>query len=205
MKASQRAADVSGLMLTYLGQTTARKESIDLVEICRRSLPLLRASLPETIRLETDFPSPGPIIKGNANQLQQLLANLVTNAGESISDNRGSIHLNIKTVFAEGIPGSHRFPIEWQPEDNVFACLEVRDSGCGIAEKDIEKIFDPFFTSKFTGRGLGLPVALGIVKGHRGVIAVESEPARGSVFRVFLPVLSEAFARPLEKAVTTGD
>jgi PAS domain S-box-containing protein len=186
-KAAQKAAEVSGLMLTYLGQTTAKKEPMDMGEVCRQSLPLLRATLPETILLETDFPSSARTINGNANQIQQLLTNIVTNAGESIVDSRGSIHLNIKTVSAENIPRLHRYPMDWQPQDIAYACLEVADSGCGIAEKDIEKLFDPFFTSKFTGRGLGLPVVLGIVRTHRGVITVESQPGRGSIFRVFFP------------------
>jgi len=71
----------------------------------------------------------------------------------------------------------------------------VGDSGCGMTARDIEKIFDPFFTSKFTGRGLGLSVVLGIVREHGGGITVESEPGRGSVFRVFLPVTAAAVPR----------
>ena len=66
----------------------------------------------------------------------------------------------------------------------------MADTGCGIADKDIEKLFDPFFTTKFTGRGLGLPVVLGIVRRAGGGITVESKPGQGSVFRVFLPVIS---------------
>ena len=69
---------------------------------------------------------------------------------------------------------------------------EVADSGCGIAAEDLERIFDPFFTSKFTGRGLGLAVVLGIARGYGGGITVESEPGQGSVFRVFLPVSASA-------------
>ena len=65
------------------------------------------------------------------------------------------------------------------------------DAGSGIADKDIEKLFDPFFSSKFTGRGLGLSVVLGIVRAHGGAVTVESEPGRGSTFRVFLPVSAE--------------
>jgi CheY-like chemotaxis protein len=107
----------------------------------------------------------------------------------------------MRSILASEIPPALRFPIDWQPLDAAYACLEVRDPGCGIAEKDIEKIFDPFFTSKFTGRGLGLAVVLGILRAHRGAISLESKPGRGSIFRVFLPMSAEEMARPPEKAV----
>jgi len=84
-----------------------------------------------------------------------------------------------------------RFPVDWQPVDAAYACLEVTDAGCGIAEKDIEKIFDPFFSTKFIGRGLGLSVVLGIVRAHHGAVTVESRPDNGSIFRVFFPVSTE--------------
>ncbi len=200
MKASHRAAEVSGLMLTYLGQTAGKREPLDLSEACRRSLPILRAAMPKDVALETDLPSLGPAISANANQIQQVLTNLVTNAWEAVGDGRGAIPLRIKTVSAADIPTANRFPIDWQPQDHAYACLEVVDVGCGIADHDIEKLFDPFFSSKFTGRGLGLPVVLGIVRAHGGAVMVESEPGRGSVFRVFFPVSAEAVPRQPDKA-----
>ena len=110
------------------------------------------------------------------------------------------IGLTVKTVSHADIPASKRFPIDWQPQEIAYACLEVTDTGCGIADKDIEKIFDPFFSTKFTGRGLGLPVVLGIVKAHSGAVTVESKPGRGSIFRVFLPVSAEEIPRQPDKA-----
>jgi PAS domain S-box-containing protein len=195
MNAARKASEVSGLMLTYLGQTAAKKEPMDICKICRRNLPLFRATLPETIRLETNIPFPGPTIDGNGNQIQQILTNLITNASESC-DGQGEVQLTVKTVSAENIPENNRCPMNWQPADTAYACLEVRDSGCGIAEKDIAKIFDPFFTTKFTGRGLGLAVVVGILRSHRGAITVESEPGRGSIFRVFLPVSADEAVLP---------
>jgi len=75
--------------------------------------------------------------------------------------------------------------------DPVYACLEIVDDGCGITEKDFENIFDPFFSSKFAGRGLGLAVILGIVRTHDGAVTVESKLCEGSKFQVFLPVSTE--------------
>jgi len=192
MQAARRAAEVSGLMLTYLGQTRTRADAIDLAEVCHRSMPTLRAAMPNDVLLEPDFPLQGPIIKAGAHQIQQVLTNLCTNAWEAIGSSRGTIRLTVKAVSAGDIPAVQRFPLDWQPHENGYACLEVADSGCGIAGKDVEKLFDPFFSSKFTGRGLGLPVVLGVVKAYRGAVAVESKPGKGSVFRVYFPVASDA-------------
>ena len=138
------------------------------------------------------MPCSGPNISANANQIQQVLTNLVTNAWEAIGENQGALDLTVKTVSATEIPTAHRFPIGWQPQDLNYACMEVTDTGCGIADEDLDKLFDPFFSNKFTGRGLGLPVVLGIVKAHGGVIMVESKTGRGSIFRVFLPMAAAA-------------
>jgi len=205
MKASNRAAEVSGLMLTYLGQSFDKLEPLDLSDACRRGLPMLRAAMPRNVVLETDLPSPGPVISANENEIQQVLTNLITNACEAVGEGRGAIHLNIKTVSPSEIPASHRFPIGWQPQDHAYACMEAADAGCGIEDKDIEKLFDPFFTSKFTGRGLGLPVVLGIVKAHGGAVTVESEPNRGSTFRVFLPISGEEVPRQPDKVGNNGN
>jgi CheY-like chemotaxis protein len=153
---------------------------------------MLRAAMPQCVVLETDLPTPGPAIRANADQMQQVLTNLVTNAWEACVGGKGAIHLTVMTVAAFDIPAVNRFPIDYQIHDSAYACLEVEDTGCGIESKDIEKLFDPFFSTKFTGRGLGLPVVLGIVRAHGGVVTVESLPGRGSVFRVFLPISAEA-------------
>jgi signal transduction histidine kinase len=189
MNSALKAAEVSTQMLTYLGQTQGKHEPLDLSEVCRSSLPMLRATMPKSVILETELPSPGPIASANANHIQQILTNLVTNAWEG--DGRGAIRLTIKAVSAADIPAANRFPVEFRPQQNGYVCLEVADVGCGIMPKDIEKLFEPFFSSKFTGRGLGLPVVLGIVRAHSGVVTVESEPGQGSVFRVFLPLSPE--------------
>jgi PAS domain S-box-containing protein len=201
MKAAGKAAEMSGLMLTYLGQASHTREPIDLSEACRRSLPILRVVMPGKVVMETDLPSPGPVINANANQIQQILTNLITNAWEAVAEDSGSIYLRVKTVSLTEIPTMHRNPIDWQSHDNAYACLEVTDTGCGIADKDTEKLFDPFFSSKFTGRGMGLAIVMGIVRAHGGVVTVESEPGIGSNFRVFFPVSGEEVLRQPDKAL----
>jgi len=201
MEASRKAAEVSSLMLTYLGQTPGKHEPLDLSDICHLGMSMLRAVIPNKVIVETELPSPGPTIRANANQMHQVLTNLITNVWESIGDNGGTIRLIIKTVSSADITASHCFPIDYQPQSIPYACMEVTDTGCGISDKDIEKIFDPFFTTKFTGRGMGLPVVLGIVRAHNGAVSVESKPGRGSVFRIFLPVSTEEIPLQQEKIV----
>ena len=189
LHAGRRATELGALMLTYLGQTAEEPEPVDLSVLCRQCLPALRAALPGGLVLEDELPGRGPVILGAATQLKQVLTNLVTNAREACGEKRGVIRVAVRTVVAAAIPAGRRFPLDWQPGNgDAYACLEVKDNGCGIAEADLEEIFDPFFSTKFTGRGLGLAVVLGVVRAFGGVATVESQPGRGSIFRVFLPL-----------------
>lgn len=192
LQAAHIAAEVSGLMLTYLGQTKGTQTALDLAEACRQSLPLLQATSTHTLPCKVNLPCPGPIIRANLNQIQQVLTNLITNAREATEQNQGDIELTVRTVSPADIPGTCRYPLDWQPAATNYGCFEVRDTGCGIAEIDIDKLFDPFFTSKSNRRGLGLSVVLGIVKAHGGAVTVTSEVGRGSTIRVFLPLSTEA-------------
>ena len=205
MQAAGKAVEMSGLMLTYLGQSVDKRESLLLSVACIRSLTMLRAALPRNVAMETDLPTPGPVISANTNQIQQALSNLVTNAWEAIGEVQGSIHISVKTVSPAAIPTAHRFHIGWQPKNHDYACLEIRDTGVGIADKDIEKIFDPFFSTKFTGRGMGLAVVVGIVRSHGGAITVEAKPRHGSTFRVFFPMDWEEVHLPSNKDVNEGE
>ena len=192
-EATRRAAGVSGMLLTYLGQSSGNHAPLDLAAACTRGLQLLGAGLPAHVAVQTDLPQPGPAINGNANELQLLLANLVTNAWEAVGDLQSTVQVSITSVDPSEVAVSHRFPMGWAPRDQAYACLEVTDTGCGIEHDEIEKIFDPFFSNKFTGRGLGLPVVLGILDAHSGGLTVESRTGRdsGSTFRIYLPVSSE--------------
>ncbi|MEP7307845.1 MAG: ATP-binding protein [Acidobacteriota bacterium] len=189
LRATRKAAELSRLLLTYLGQDSGSREALDLSELCRHTLPMLRAAIPDGVVVEADLPSSGPAVHGNQNQLQLLLTHLLTNAWEAGGDLKTPIRLTVKTVAPTDIPTGHRFATNWQPRSQYYACLEISDGGCGIEERDIEKIFEPFFTTKFIGRGLGLPITLGIVIAHSGVMLVETSrgPRSGTVFRVYLP------------------
>jgi CheY-like chemotaxis protein len=155
--------------------------------------------MPGKVTLETHLPAPGPVISASAVQVQQILSNLITNAWEALGDNAGSVRLEVKAISRADISISQCFPSHWQPLDERYACLELTDTGCGIAGKDVENLFDPFYSSKFTGRGLGLAVVLGIVRAHGGAVLVESQLGRGSKFQVLFPLSAQEVPRPPEK------
>lgn len=200
-ESARKAAEVSTLMVTYLGQTRGKQEPLDLAEECRLGVEVLRATMPAGVELEIQLPDHGPIVSANRHQIQQVLGNLITNAWESLASGQGRVVLGLSVVNQHQLPTRHRVPVGWKPQAPAYACLEVADTGCGIAEADLERLFEPFFTSKFAGRGLGLPVVTGIAQAHQGGIAVASQTGRGSVFRFFLPVLDRvpggAPARPV--------
>ena len=194
MQATRQASKISRLMLTYLGRTTDKQSPVDAAELCRQGLSLFQSST--RVVVQTDLPEPGPVILASAPQFQQMLTNLLTNAAESGRLDPGAIRLFVKTVSARELPAAHRFPLDWQPQAQDYVCLGVADAGCGISPENLDKIFDPFFSSKFTGRGLGLSVVLGLVRAHHGCITVESAPGQGSTFQLFFPALSRAALPP---------
>jgi two-component system, cell cycle sensor histidine kinase and response regulator CckA len=193
MLAAQKAAGVSGLLLTYLGQSPGSHAPLDLSRALDLGLALVRAAMPGHVALVADLPTPGCAVNGNADQLRLLLANLVTNAWEAVGDLPATIHIRLGEVAPADIPAAGRVPLTWTPRDQRYVCLEVRDNGCGIDADDLGQIFEPFFTHKFTGRGLGLPVVLGILHAHSGGLVVESRRGQdsGSIFRAYLPLSSE--------------
>jgi CheY-like chemotaxis protein len=189
--ALREAAQVSGLMLAYLGQGSRTRDPLDLVQVCREALATALPSLPRAVRLATVLPATPLVIRGDAASLRGLINGLVANAWEAIAG-EGEITVTLSACSAaEAGAAPHHVP-DWTPLAAAYACLEVRDTGCGMDAAALQNAFDPFFTTKFTGRGLGLAVAQGTARAHEGTIAVESEPGQGSRFRLFLPLSAEA-------------
>lgn len=200
MRAARRSAETSGLMLTYIGQSTDKGDLLDLSKVCRQNLPVLQNAMPEGVALKTELMPSGPVVRAQADQIKKVLTNLIANGWESIGHGTGAVTLATRIIPASEIPKSNLFPVDWKPAGVVFSCLEVTDTGCGMAEDNLDNIFDPFYTTKFTGRGLGLAVVLGIVKSWGGAIGVESRKNQGSTFRVFLPLVGDELPRPPEDA-----
>jgi len=194
MNAARRSSDVSGAMLTYLGQTIVKPEFFNISEFCLKNLSGFQSLSHIGITIEAVSLNKEMIVSANASHINQILTHLITNACESIGKNKGKINIVIKRISASDIAGFHTFPVGCKPSSDTYACLEVSDTGYGIPEEDIDRIFDPFFTTKFTGRGLGLAIVLGIVKTWGGMIGVRSQKGHGSSFMVFLPLSEKTSA-----------
>ncbi len=190
MKASWKASEMSSLMLTYLGQSLIKKEPLDLAEACLRSVDSLRQDKPPGVEISIKQAPPGQIVNANTEQIQQIIANIMTNAWEAIDEQQGSIQLKVTPIEARSIPQKYLFPPDWQADRQDYFCIEIRDTGHGIEKGKIGNLFDPFFSSKFKGRGMGLSVVLGILRSLGGAAGVQSEPGKGSTFSIYLPCIA---------------
>ncbi len=188
-KAVHRATQISGYMLSFIGMTRGKPQTMDFSKTIREHLPAIQTELPAII-VESDLPESGPAIDADPEKIRQILAILVANAWESMKGASGAVRISVDAWKASEIRKSRCFPVQWNASADAYACLTVADTGCGMDKETIGRIFDPFYTDKFIGRGIGLPVTLGIVKSSGGCVMVESKPGAGSVFRVFWPVSS---------------
>ena len=188
MLATRQAAKVGSLILASLGQTAVDRRSLDLTEVCRRHLDTLRAAMPQHVKLEVSLHAQALPVMANVEQIGQILDILTANGHEALGPRPGTVFLSLAAVSQADMDLTHRFPIVFQPSAAGYGCITVQDEGDGIAEQDIEKIFDPFYTTKFISRGMGLAVAQGIVGASCGCMTVASVVGQGSVFRAYLPL-----------------
>ena len=184
--AAERAAGLCQQMLAYSGQGRFVVKRTDLSALIRQNEGLLRASLNRKAVLDLRLADHLPATIADVTQMQQMIMNLVINAGEALGENAGTITITTGTTQATraDFAASHLAP---ELPEGEYVFLEIADTGAGISAETRDKIFDPFFSTKFTGRGLGLAAVLGIVRGHRGAIRVTSQPGAGSTFHVLLP------------------
>jgi len=184
-QAARRAADLCQQMLAYAGKKQVRPISMRLSELVRSTAGLLRVTMHKNIRLELQLDDDLPSVQADAAQLQQIVMNLVINAADAIGTEPGEIQV---TTFRQQVDSDYLRTALHAPElpAGLYVGLEVKDTGCGMTTETIERIFEPFFSTKSSGRGLGLAAVTGIVKSHRGALFVESEPGRGSRFRLLL-------------------
>ncbi len=196
VEGSNRAIALGRSLLMYTGHFVEATTSLDLGESCRIALQELDKPLPKTLKLMTDIPPTGPMVQANPRQLQQVLSALLTNAMETMGERPGTLTIRVSSIAATELPSGSLFPAGWTPEAAHYGCLAIGDSGAGIDEQQMTSIFDPFYSEKFIGRGLGLPIALSIVKKLEGAICVSSRPNCGSIFHVLLPETSSQETAP---------
>ena len=193
-RAGKRAAELAAQMLAYSGKGHFVVEPTDVRDLVEGMSHLLESSVSKTATLRYDLASESPAIEADAAQIRQIVMNLVINASEALGDESGSITLSTGVMECDEDCLSGSYLVEEQSA-GTYVYLEVADTGCGMDRETLNKIFDPFFSTKFTGRGLGLAAVLGIVRGHKGAIMVDSEPGQGTTFRVLFP----AHDRPAER------
>lgn len=190
-EAARQASMVSGLMLTYLGQGASAREAVDLVAACRDALATQAGAAAAGVRIVTAWPAEPLPVRAHPASLRQVLGNLVANALEALPEAGGEVRVALDAVAGAEVVASPLLMPDWAPRAPRYARLQVSDDGCGIERSAVSKLFDPFYTTRFAGRGLGLPVVLGIVRAHQGTLSLVSEPGRGSTFRVYLPLTDE--------------
>ena len=184
--AAGRAGELSKQMLAYAGQGRFEAGRNDLAAVVRDMRDLLFASVDKKAALKLDLTADLPPIEVDVSDLRQVVLNLVTNASEALEGHTGVISLTnyasrvdqahlAGTYLDDGLPGG------------CYVVLEVSDTGHGMDEETVQRMFDPFFSTRSSGRGLGLATVLAIVRGHRGAVEVASKPGRGTSVKVYFP------------------
>lgn len=189
VKAAERAADLTQKMLAYSGRGHFSIQPLDLNALIAENLNLFQTSIPKHVQLCSDLMMDLPLIEADPGQIQQVVMNLILNGAEAIGKRPGQIFVQTQVLSLPlqnghdaiwGFPGQPLAP-------GKYVALLVQDDGIGMNEETLAKIFDPFFTTKQNGHGLGLAAVLGIMRGHKGAIRVESKPGVGTTFRLLFP------------------
>jgi two-component system, cell cycle sensor histidine kinase and response regulator CckA len=176
----------------------------------REMATLLRTAISKQASLVWELASKLPPVNADATQIRQIVMNLITNASDALPDTGGTITLRTGVVEQQQL-SDPRFgapmrddepPIEGE---EPFVYLEVCDTGDGMTPDTLQRIFDPFFSTKFAGRGLGLAAVMGIVRSHEGLIRIRTEPGQGTSFRVLLPAAAGTVRKSEEPSAVRSD
>ncbi|MBK8997180.1 MAG: PAS domain S-box protein [Myxococcales bacterium] len=192
-EAALRASEIVHQMLAYSGQGPRSMAAIAVSDVVREIAELLLVSISKNTEITLELPDGLPTTFADPSQLRQVIMNLITNASEALGGQSGKVRLRVgrAALGPSDAPDLAVLPAELPP-DAVF--IEVDDDGVGIREDVVRRIFDPFYSTKFPGRGLGLSSVAGIVRAHGGAIRVRSVPGHGSTFTVYLPVATGSAA-----------
>jgi signal transduction histidine kinase/CheY-like chemotaxis protein len=185
-KAGKRAKDLVSQILAFSRQNTSRRRKVRISSMVKKAVKLLKSSLPATIELRIDIAENTGYIHADPTQIHQVLMNLCTNAVEALENQHGRIDISLQEVIVGGPNGLKNLH---ELKNGEYIVLSVADTGIGMSEDIMERIYDPFFTTRDVGEGTGMGLAVlhGIVTAHNGYIDVRSEPGRGTGFSIYFP------------------
>jgi len=188
-KAAERAAGLCQQMMAYAGKAPFDLSHINLMLLVDSTVTLLRSTIPQNAAIIFSCKDKATYISGDSNQVSQIVMNLIINASEAIGIAQGKIIVDLTTVeITSDKPEIDYLGNKILP--NNYACLEITDNGDGMDEETRLRIFEPFYTTKFMGRGLGMSAVLGIIAKHEGVLQLKSQIGQGTTFRVYFPIQS---------------
>jgi two-component system cell cycle sensor histidine kinase/response regulator CckA len=190
IRATQRAAELTQQLLAYSGRGSFEVRHLDLSSEVRDMAMLLRTGIAKHATLVWQLEPDLPAVMVDPTQLRQVVMNLITNASDALAESPGTITLRTGRTRERGAFG----------EESSFVFLEVADTGCGMDTDTLQRIFDPFFSTKFAGRGLGLAAVMGIVESHKGLVQIHTSPGQGTTFRVLLPAVADGADVPAHQA-----
>jgi two-component system, cell cycle sensor histidine kinase and response regulator CckA len=185
---ARKALDLTNQLQTYAGKGDFKTEKLQINSMIGELLPLLKGSIHSGINIQCLIQENIPMIIGDPVYIRQIITNLVSNASDAIIEEKGAITISTGTTQNSQI-SRDEVCLDEIPRGNNYVYLEIKDTGCGMTRDVQAMIFDPFFTTKIRGRGLGLSVVLGILRAHGSGITINSEPGKGSAFRVMFPAL----------------
>ena len=185
LESANRAKDIIRRVQEYTRTDKGQQvQAIDICETVNQALRLVRGSLSRRIHLSVDLPEICPAVIADADQIEQVVVNICTNAAEAIAVKGGGGQIAVR-VFSGEITNPENPD---RMAEGAYVCIAITDSGCGIGPDAGERIFDPFYTTKAeTGKGLGLSLSQRIVKKYGGKICVESKAEAGTKVSVYLP------------------
>ncbi|MCA8953788.1 MAG: response regulator [Planctomycetes bacterium] len=187
-RSAVRASDLCKQLLAYAGKGGFLVQALDMSEIVREMIDILELSVSPQAILRHELAEDLPAIEASPTQLRQVAMNLIINASDALEDRDGVI--SVRTGLMQCDEGFFtRTELTERLAVGEYAFLEVSDTGVGIPHEVREQIFEPFYSTKSHGRGLGLAAVLGIVRAHRAAIRVYSEPGKGTTFKVLFPTL----------------
>jgi PAS domain S-box-containing protein len=194
---SQRAADLVSKMLAYAGEGRVVSERVDLDALVREMVDVLSASVSKHCTLVYTSPGPLPMVDADPTQIRQVVLNLIINATEAVDDGGLVTVATGQEAVDRQMLSRMTFGGDVEPGPYVF--IDVVDNGYGISDETMARMFDPFFSTKETGRGLGLAAVRGIVRSHQAALRVTSAPGQGTRFRVWLSLMPGRQSRPATK------